>query len=79
MEAVWFAIVAGMLAVYTVLDGYDFGVGMLHRLVARTDAERRTVFAAIGPGRYSALVAMMSRKWSGFIFCSRSRMPPLSS
>ena len=30
-------------------------------------------------GRYSALVAMMSRKWSGFIRCSRSRMPPLSS
>jgi cytochrome d ubiquinol oxidase subunit II len=49
MEAVWFAIVAGMLAVYTVLDGFDFGVGILHRFVARTDAERRTVFAAIGP------------------------------
>ena len=32
-----------------------------------------------GPGRYRALVAMMSRKWSGFIRCSRSRMPPLSS
>ena len=32
-----------------------------------------------GPGRYRALVAMMSRKWSGFIFCSRSRMPPLSN
>ena len=32
-----------------------------------------------GPGRYKALVAMMSRKWSGFIRCSRSRMPPLSS
>jgi cytochrome d ubiquinol oxidase subunit II len=49
MEAVWFAIVAGMLAVYTVLDGFDFGAGILHRLVARTDEERRTVFAAIGP------------------------------
>jgi cytochrome d ubiquinol oxidase subunit II len=49
MEAAWFAIVAGMLAVYTVLDGFDFGVGTLHRLVARTDEERRTVFAAIGP------------------------------
>jgi cytochrome d ubiquinol oxidase subunit II len=49
MEALWFAIVAGMLAVYTVLDGFDFGVGILHRLVARTDEERRTVFAAIGP------------------------------
>jgi cytochrome d ubiquinol oxidase subunit II len=49
MEAIWFAIVSGMLAVYTVLDGFDFGVGILHPLVARTDAERRTVFAAIGP------------------------------
>ena len=49
MEAAWFAVVAGMLAVYTVLDGFDFGVGTLHRSVARTDEERRTVLAAIGP------------------------------
>src|SRR5258707_14159186 len=49
MEAVWFAIVSGMLVVYTVLDGFDFGAGILHRLVARTDEERRTVLAAIGP------------------------------
>jgi cytochrome d ubiquinol oxidase subunit II len=49
MEAAWFAIVVGMLAVYTVLDGFDFGVGALHRFVARTDEERRTVLAAIGP------------------------------
>jgi cytochrome d ubiquinol oxidase subunit II len=49
MEAVWFASVFGMLAVYTVLDGFDFGVGTLHRFVARTDEERRTVLAAIGP------------------------------
>ncbi|MGZ3445809.1 MAG: cytochrome d ubiquinol oxidase subunit II [Myxococcaceae bacterium] len=49
MEALWFAIVAGMLAVYVVLDGFDFGAGFLHLFVARTDAERRTVLAAIGP------------------------------
>jgi cytochrome d ubiquinol oxidase subunit II len=49
MEAVWFAIVSAMLAVYAVLDGFDFGVGILHRFVARTDEERRTVLAAIGP------------------------------
>ncbi len=49
MEAIWFAIVTFMLAVYAVLDGFDFGVGILHRLVARTDEERRTVLAAIGP------------------------------
>jgi len=49
MEALWFAIVAGMLAVYVVLDGFDFGAGFLHLFVARTDTERRTVLAAIGP------------------------------
>src|SRR5207245_8720309 len=49
MEAVWFAVVSAMLAVYVVLDGFDFGVGILHRLVARTDDERRTVLAAIAP------------------------------
>src|ERR1700745_818083 len=49
METVWFAIVTGMLAVYVILDGFDFGAGILHRFVARTDEERRTVLAAIGP------------------------------
>src|SRR5262245_24397465 len=38
-----------MLAIYVVLDGFDFGVGIVHRLVARTDEERQTVLAAIGP------------------------------
>ena len=49
MEAIWFAIVSAMLAIYVVLDGFDFGAGILHRFVAKTDAERRTVLAAIGP------------------------------
>src|SRR5713226_1246439 len=49
MAPVWFAIVSGMLAVYVILDGFDFGAGILHRFVARTDEERRTVLAAIGP------------------------------
>jgi cytochrome d ubiquinol oxidase subunit II len=49
METVWFAIVSAMLAIYVVLDGFDFGVGILHRLVARTDEERQTVLAAIEP------------------------------
>jgi cytochrome d ubiquinol oxidase subunit II len=45
----WYAIVAGMLTVFVLLDGYDFGAGMLHRWVARNDDERRRVLAAIGP------------------------------
>jgi cytochrome d ubiquinol oxidase subunit II len=49
MEVFWFAAVSAMLAVYVVLDGFDFGAGIVHRFVARNDEERRTVFAAIGP------------------------------
>jgi cytochrome d ubiquinol oxidase subunit II len=49
MATVWFAIVSVMLAVYVVLDGFDFGVGAVHRFVARSDAERRQVLASIGP------------------------------
>jgi cytochrome d ubiquinol oxidase subunit II len=49
MVELWYAIVAGMLTAYVVLDGFDLGAGMLHRLVARDDRERRQVLAAIGP------------------------------
>jgi cytochrome d ubiquinol oxidase subunit II len=49
METAWFSIVSAMLAIYVVLDGFDFGVGIVHHFVARTDQERRTVLSAIGP------------------------------
>jgi cytochrome d ubiquinol oxidase subunit II len=49
MIALWYANIAAMLAVYVVLDGFDFGAGIVHLFVARTDAERRQVLAAIGP------------------------------
>ena len=49
METIWFFLISGMLATYVVLDGFDFGAGILHLLVARKDEERRTVLAAIGP------------------------------
>jgi cytochrome d ubiquinol oxidase subunit II len=49
MPAVWFAILASMLTTYAVLDGFDFGAGIAHFLVAKSEAERRTVLAAIGP------------------------------
>src|SRR5262245_21349701 len=49
MIATWYAIVSFMLIVYVVLDGRNFGAGMLHGLVAKTPQERRQVMAAIGP------------------------------
>jgi cytochrome bd ubiquinol oxidase subunit II len=38
-----------MLTTYIVLDGRNFGAGILHWIVARNQAERRQVIAAIGP------------------------------
>ena len=49
MDTAWFVIVALMLTAYVVLDGFDLGAGILHPFVARTDEERRTVLASIGP------------------------------
>lgn len=49
METLWFALAAFVLAAYVVLDGFDFGAGALHLVVARDDRERRQVLAAIGP------------------------------
>ncbi|HEV3273160.1 MAG TPA: cytochrome d ubiquinol oxidase subunit II [Candidatus Methylacidiphilales bacterium] len=49
MITTWYGIVSFMLITYVVLDGRNFGAGMLHWLVARTPEERRQVVAAIGP------------------------------
>lgn len=49
MLELWFWIAAVMLVMYVVLDGYDFGAGILHLWVARNNEERRQVLAAIGP------------------------------
>ena len=49
METLWYVIVVLMLTGYVVLDGFDFGVGMLYLLTARSEAERKTALASIGP------------------------------
>ena len=49
MAELWYGIAVFMLTAYVVLDGFDFGAGALHLAVARSDAERRQVLAAIGP------------------------------
>jgi len=49
METLWFSLVAFMIAMYVVLDGFDIGAGIIHNFVATNDAERRKVLASIGP------------------------------
>jgi cytochrome bd ubiquinol oxidase subunit II len=49
MGNIWFCLVALMLTVYVVLDGFDLGAGAIHLFVAKTDTERRHVIRSIGP------------------------------
>jgi cytochrome d ubiquinol oxidase subunit II len=49
MGTIWFCLVAVMVAMYVLLDGFDLGAGAIHLLVARTNEERRQVIATIGP------------------------------
>lgn len=49
MPTVWFILVAFMLTMYVLLDGFDLGAGIIHLVAARTDEERRFILRAIGP------------------------------
>ena len=46
---VWFLLIAILWTGYFVLEGFDFGVGMLLPLVGRTDTDRRVAINTIGP------------------------------
>ncbi len=49
MGTVWFILLAGVIALYVVLDGFDLGAGALYYALGRTPAERDRITNAIGP------------------------------
>ncbi len=46
---IWFLIIAIVWTGFFVLEGFDFGVGMLHTVIGRDEAGRRTAINTIGP------------------------------
>jgi cytochrome bd ubiquinol oxidase subunit II len=49
LHTIWFVIIAIFWVGFFVLEGFDFGVGMLHTIVSKTDIERRVALNTIGP------------------------------
>ncbi|MDR2253958.1 MAG: cytochrome d ubiquinol oxidase subunit II [Bifidobacteriaceae bacterium] len=49
LQLLWFALVAVLWTGYLVLEGFDFGVGMLLPFVGKKDNERRALLSTIGP------------------------------
>ncbi|MDX6277753.1 MAG: cytochrome bd ubiquinol oxidase subunit, partial [Nocardioidaceae bacterium] len=45
----WFILITVLWVGYLVLEGFDFGVGMLIGLLAHDDTERRVLINTIGP------------------------------
>jgi len=48
-ETVWFLLIAVLWIGYFILEGFDFGVGMLLPFVSRNEADRRAVLTTLGP------------------------------
>lgn len=49
LPTIWFILIAVLWTGYLFLEGFDLGVGMLMKLFARTDRERRVLLNTIGP------------------------------
>ena len=49
LTTVWFILIAVLWIGYFVLEGFDFGVGILTQVLARDETERRVLINTIGP------------------------------
>ncbi|ADD66992.1 cytochrome d ubiquinol oxidase, subunit II [Denitrovibrio acetiphilus DSM 12809] len=49
LQVVWFALWGLLWAVYFMLDGFDFGAGMLMPFLSESDSDRRVVINTLGP------------------------------
>ena len=49
MEVFWFIVLMTMLGIFVILDGYDFGAGIVNLFFTKNAEERKLVTKAIGP------------------------------
>ena len=49
LSILWFILIAVLWTMYLVLEGFDYGVGMLQGFLARDDRERTQALRTIGP------------------------------
>jgi cytochrome d ubiquinol oxidase subunit II len=49
LHTIWFIIIVVFWIGFFLLEGFDFGVGVLHRFIGRDETERRVAINTIGP------------------------------
>ena len=47
LQIIWFVLIAVLWIGFFVLEGFDFGVGMLLNVVGKTEAEKRAVLTTL--------------------------------
>ena len=86
LVAFWFIVLAVLWTGFFVLEGFDFGVGMLHGVVGTDEAGRRAAIDTIGPlwdgnevwlivaaaGMFAAFPGWYATMFSGFYLVRRA-------
>src|SRR2546430_7940788 len=49
LQILWFVLIAFLWSGYFLLEGFDFGVGMLLPFLPRDESQRQAMFESIGP------------------------------
>ncbi len=49
LESIWFFLWGLLWAIFFITDGFDFGVGTLYPFLGKTETEKKTLIASIGP------------------------------
>ncbi|MGQ0416201.1 cytochrome d ubiquinol oxidase subunit II, partial [Bacillus sp. HC-TM] len=49
LNELWFLVIAILFVGFFVLEGFDFGVGMVSRFLGKNDFEKRVYLNTIGP------------------------------
>src|SRR5579859_3040415 len=49
LETLWFILIATLFAGFFLLEGFDYGVGMLLPVLGKDDSDRRMMIGSIGP------------------------------
>ncbi len=49
LQIVWFILIGVLLAGYSILDGFDLGIGSLAPFLAKNEQDKKSLFNAIGP------------------------------
>ena len=49
LKIIWFLLIGVLLIGYSILDGFDLGIGSIFPLIAKNDKEKMKIFRIIGP------------------------------